>query len=293
MSSSTIETLHFVSQQIIIYTGIPTLFAGILGNLLNIIVFLSLNTFRESSCAFYLTVRSLMNLGQLMPGLLSRIMISGFDTDWTQTSLSYCKCRPFIIYFTALMSATCLCLATIDQYLATCSRVRWQRWNDIKVAQRLIAFFFVVWLAEQIPTLIFYNQTYSTASNRTVCVITDSHFALFNNYFTIYALWFILPLLMTILFASMAFRNVQQIAYRTIPLVRRELDKQLTVMVLLEVLLNCLTVAPNIITYTLIFTNGFRDQPIIMARISFVYTISLWLYYLYFAVCFTSFLFFS
>ena len=70
-----------------------TLIAGVIGGFFNIIVFLSLQTFRQSSCAFYLTIMSIVNIGQLFTGLLSRIMISGFDIDWTVTSLFYCKFR--------------------------------------------------------------------------------------------------------------------------------------------------------------------------------------------------------
>ncbi|UJR38063.1 hypothetical protein I4U23_030744 [Adineta vaga] len=55
--------------------GIPFLIAGLLGACLNIIVFLSLKTFRQSSCAFFLTIMSFVNIGQLLTGLLSRILI--------------------------------------------------------------------------------------------------------------------------------------------------------------------------------------------------------------------------
>jgi hypothetical protein len=81
MSSSLILTLNYITKQVTIYIGIPIFIAGILGGFLNIITFLSLRTFRESSCAFYLTVMSFVNIGQLIAGLLSRIMINGFNID--------------------------------------------------------------------------------------------------------------------------------------------------------------------------------------------------------------------
>jgi len=59
------------------------------------IIFLSLRIFRENSCAFYLTVMSLLNIGELITGYLPRINASGFDIDWTQISLFYCKFRWF------------------------------------------------------------------------------------------------------------------------------------------------------------------------------------------------------
>jgi len=83
MSTSTamILLLNFVSKQITIYFGSSILILGIIGGLLNLLVFLSLKTFRESSCAFYLTVMSAVNVGQLITGLLTRVMDVGFSIE--------------------------------------------------------------------------------------------------------------------------------------------------------------------------------------------------------------------
>ena len=62
---------------------------------------------------------SIVNIGQLITGLLSRIMISGFRVDWTQISLFYCKIRAYCFQVISLISLACICLAAIGQYLAT------------------------------------------------------------------------------------------------------------------------------------------------------------------------------
>src|SRR5689334_20385344 len=128
MSSFTV-----VTQQMSIYFGIPVLLAGMIGGLLNIIVFLSLQTFRKNSCAFYLTIMSIVNIGQLFTGLLSRIMISGYGISWTEISPFYCKFRYFLLQTCTFISLTCICLATIDQYFATSFNPRWRQWNTLKV----------------------------------------------------------------------------------------------------------------------------------------------------------------
>src|ERR1700722_13237328 len=127
MSSSIISSLAFAAQEVTIYLGIFTLIAGVLGGFLNAIVFLSLQTYRQSSCGVYLTVMAIVDIGQLVTGLFGRIMIGGFAIDWTLTSLFYCKFRVYCFQVCALTSMTCICLSTIDQYLATCSRPRWQQ----------------------------------------------------------------------------------------------------------------------------------------------------------------------
>ncbi|CAF3440419.1 unnamed protein product [Rotaria sp. Silwood1] len=64
------ELLNIVAAYVSIYFGLVILVGGLIGNLLNILVFLSLKTFRENSCAFYLTTMSLLNIGQLLSGVL-------------------------------------------------------------------------------------------------------------------------------------------------------------------------------------------------------------------------------
>jgi len=62
-------------------------------------------------------------------------MINGFAINWTNMSLFYCKFRAFYVQSCVLISFTCMCLAIIDQFLATCSN---SRWNNIKLARYLV-----------------------------------------------------------------------------------------------------------------------------------------------------------
>jgi hypothetical protein len=78
MSTSTALSLAFTSQQIVIYTGLFIFIAGVIGEPLALIVFLSLRTFRENSCAFYLTIMQIVNTIHLFTGLFTFIMIYGF-----------------------------------------------------------------------------------------------------------------------------------------------------------------------------------------------------------------------
>jgi len=81
MSTSFSTYLDFIAKEVSFHFGLPVLIGGTIGNILNIIVFLSLRTFRQNSCAFYLTIMSIVNIGQLTTGLLARIMITGFGID--------------------------------------------------------------------------------------------------------------------------------------------------------------------------------------------------------------------
>jgi hypothetical protein len=123
--SSTISALDTVSNLVTIYIGIPVLILDVIGGILNLIVFLSLKSFRQHSCAFYLMFMSWVTIGQLLTGLLSHITTYEYNIDWTGMSIVYCKFRWFPIQICTLTSYPCLCFATIDQYSAASTRHRW------------------------------------------------------------------------------------------------------------------------------------------------------------------------
>jgi hypothetical protein len=142
------------------------------------------------------------------------------------------------------VSVTCLCLATIDQYFATCSRVRWQQLCNLKLAQRLIIVSIIIWSLHGIPYIVFYDHIVSPTTNQVTCTSTNYTFTVYRTFVTLLMLIGYVPAVIAASFGWMAYRNVQQLAYRTIPLVRRELDKQLTLMVLVQVAANIFTLLP-------------------------------------------------
>jgi len=284
MATTANTTYAFASREIAIYVGIPILFFGVLGGIFNIIVFLSLQTFRQSSCTFFLTIMSFVNIGQLLTNLLTRIMITGFNIDWTETSLFYCKFRNYCLQVCALTSYTCMCLATIDQYMATSFYRRCQQYFNIKKAYILCTIVFITWLLHSIPSLIWFNLTYSIQTGGIGCVITNLNFQKYYTYVYILIFAGILPMIINILFGSMAYWNVRQIPYRTVPLVRRELDKQLTVMVLVQVVCTICFILPYIVVLFLLNTLNLYSQSIDVAELNFSNFITGMMYYLHFAV---------
>ncbi len=78
-----------------IYVGLFIFITGVIGGLLNIIIFTSLKTFRETSCGFYLTVTSVFNVGQAIFALTTRILDSGFSINLTNLPWS-CKLLTFL-----------------------------------------------------------------------------------------------------------------------------------------------------------------------------------------------------
>jgi hypothetical protein len=278
-------TLFFAGNQITIYFGTPIFIVGTVGNILNTLVFLSLRTFRQSSCAFYLMIMSIFDVLTLCSALLQVILPVLSDFAGSVTSLFYCK---FGLYFEVVSiqtSLTCLCLATIDQYCATCSRPRLQQLCNIKLAQRLIIISIMVWVLHTIPFLVFYNLVVSTTTNQVTCIDTNNIYEQYRIFGIILVLIGYLPIVIVALFGLMAYRNVQQIAYRTVPLVRRQLDKQLTVMVLVQVVVNILTLLPFTTVYAIATSQDLTVDPVLQAKFLFAITVTLIVSYTAFAVC--------
>ncbi|CAF0751683.1 unnamed protein product [Adineta ricciae] len=215
-SSSYILFLNTLGNQIVIYLGIFVVVAGILGESLNIIVFLSLRTFRQNSCAFYLTIMSTVNICQLLSSLFNRIIPMKLDIDWSKTSAFYCKFRFYLYQVSAMTSLTCLCLAVIDQYLATCASLHWQRWANIRVAHRLVVVIILIWILYNIPILVYYNYIVSSTNHQAICMVTEQAFIQFNNYANRFLVGKFLPICITCIFGVLALYNIKNIARRAL-----------------------------------------------------------------------------
>jgi len=207
-------------------------------------------------------------------------MINGFFIDWTQTSLFYCKFRLFFATACAQMSYTCLCLAIIDQYFATFSLPRWQQWSNIKISHRLTVLFIIIWVLYDIPYLIFFSQIYLISTNTVICSETSTIFTNYRVYFNAPVIVGLLPLCIMSSFGIMVYRNLQSMAYRTVPLVRRELDKQLTTIVLVQIPIHIISISPYTVMNVLTANPNVTNDPITWAKLQFAAAIAFLLFYI-------------
>jgi hypothetical protein len=284
MSDAIAASLNLASQYVAIYLNLLNLILGISGGILNMVVFLSLKTFRDNTCAFYLTVMSFFNIGQLISGSLSRFVISGYDIDWTITSLFYCKFRVYLVQICGLVSFTCLCLATIDQYFATCKHVQWQRWSNIKFVRYITIIVIIFWMIFSILYLVFYEIIISSTTGKLTCMSRNAMFDRYNTYFHRIVILGFLPNFISGLFGGLARRNISQLAYRAVPIVRRQLDKQLTKMLLVQVVFNIFALSLFNIVSVIVPSIVTINDSVLMAKLQFVQVLSSCIYFMYAAV---------
>jgi hypothetical protein len=228
-------SLSYIGGQLTIYVGSVILVAGILSNVTNIFIFSSLRTYRRTASTFYFLIGSIHNLVYIGINLTSRIVSLGSGFDLTRTSKAWCKARYFFISTLSVVSFTCSCLATIDQFLATSQSAYLRRYSKIELAHRIVLIVIVVWYLQGIPSILFFNI--SPIIN--ICVYTNSGFAV---YVTIYLLVLlcVIPVLVMAIFGCLTYRNIRL----TIALAEQHADRQLTRMILIQVVLVLISVTP-------------------------------------------------
>ncbi|CAF3691230.1 unnamed protein product [Rotaria sp. Silwood1] len=286
MSSSTADIIVSVSQQYTICVSFIILFTGILGHMLNIFVLTHLKIFQGNPSAFYLIVESIVNLLQMMISFTSRIAINGFANDLTQTSLVWCKLRQLFVQYFTLVSLTIVCCSAIDQYLSTNYYPFIRQMSTIKLAKVLTIITMITWILHCIPVMIFFEiqSTYG-------CNIYNQHFLNYITYVYYLILTGTLPLIVSIFFSILAYRNVRRIVRHQMPIRRRKLDQQLTAMIIVRVIFLVVMTLPYVIQrfYTL-STLVIKDSVIRKSIEELIGAVTFSLFYLNFSGSFYLFL---
>ena len=223
-----------------IYAGLPLFITGVIGNLLNAIVFYRSNIHNPST--FLLFLSSCTNLVYMFVGLLSRVLAVGFDLDWTITSLTWCKARYYFIQLCSLTSVSLLCYATIDQFFVTSRTEKWRRFSTLSNTRKIILALIIFWILYSIPMALF-----SDVIERNIGVLVCSFFTK-NLIFNRFAAYFSLPLVsaigpitVLIMFGGLTYRNVSWLRANQN---RERVQRQLTSMILLHVILIIISIIP-------------------------------------------------
>ena len=277
-------------DSIIYYFSITTssfiLIVGTVGNSLNIIIFLSLKTFRKNPCAFCLLVLSVSDNGMLLfstiPNILNNISrhYSGRSALFT-CKLSMCFGQTF-----ALLSHCLMCYAAIDQCISTSMSERFKGMT-IRLIRRLILLSILLCILHGIPFLLYFDAQTLPGTNTTTCRPTDNDGA-FSKY-TIYVAFPIigglLPILIMTVFALIALQNVRKMTRRRTHIIRLRLEKQLTAMVLIKIFSVCFTIVPFFLVYIIRYLiTSHNDNPLVQKAFMLVTRISTCLLFINYAV---------
>ncbi|CAF1671959.1 unnamed protein product, partial [Adineta ricciae] len=225
-SSTTVQQLSFITQQLNIYIALLIFTTGVVGGLLNIIIFSSLKTFRQTSTGFYLIITSIFNVGQALSALSTRILETGFTVSITHLSWS-CKLRTVLSQSCVLISLTNMSLATIDQFLSMSSR---RQWSNSRLARRHSILSCCVWAFHGIFAVIYWDVIDGVCTT-----VSGSIYRRYLSYFYTPVLLGCLPIVVMVTFSVLAFIKSRGLARRQVNIVRLSHERQLTAMTLFQV----------------------------------------------------------
>jgi hypothetical protein len=258
-----------ISDLYMLYAGVFNLVTGIIGNIIMIMVFTIIKVFKGNQSAFYLTVESISNIGLLLELFVSRILKYILGYDPVLVSLSWCKVRTMIAQIFGLCSVFTICFLAFDQYLSTNRRYNWRQMSTIKLSRRLI--FFTICFAIVHSTTFF---IFTEIQPITGCLVYNSVIKLYYSYFYYPILSSGLPMIITTTSSLLAYHNVRRIVRRQVPVVRRRLDRQMTLMTLARVIIIVVCGVP-FICVSLYELNLNTDDDV---KVSIVYLVSSILY---------------
>ena len=225
--SHSLSSLEVVQREMIRSMSSILLLSGVIGNILNCLIF-SHRSLRHKSCSFYFFGTSLANLLTLCFGCFTRLLIIWGITPYISSLSFYCKIRSFFTMFGLSASSWFIVAACADRYASSCSDARIRSLSQVKVAHRVsIVMSMLIALVWSQMFICFQGDLMGVNCNpstRFCHTINDVILLLFYS---------VLPPVLMFLFGFLTIRNVQN---RSISRTANKKERQLTVMLVAQVL---------------------------------------------------------
>jgi hypothetical protein len=279
--SSSVQIIHFITSLYNQYVLTTILIIGLIGNVCNAIIFISLKQFRRYPSTFYIMAESITSEGLLLVGLTPRVVVEIFGVDPAQTLLIWCKLRIPANQWCSLMSLSAVNFTVIDLYLFTHCIPRLRQMSTIRLAKYITGITSIFWFLYNIPFAIFYDT-------KTVfgCLLTSVEFSRYYSFFHLLIIYGLLPVILSTTFSILAYQNVRRILRHDMTNVRRRFDRQLTAMILARVVFLVTCLVPFILQrFYIINSWTMPSEPLRRAVEQLVAAINLSLSSLNYSVC--------
>lgn len=220
---------------------------GTFGNLFNIIIF-TRRSLRTNPCSIYFLAGSVANCFVMYVALLTRYLASSWSIDPSATNMIWCKIRYFLIYPPLSLVLWFIVLASIDRFLTSAHNIRRRQLSTVPKARKIILLTTVLMFSINIHVLVFARA--ELIGGIATCTILPNEYLVFFNIF-VPIVSCILPLIVMGIFGILTIRNVRRIRNRVVAQDTnaqnarlRSNDRQLVVMLLVQVFVTTLVVAP-------------------------------------------------
>lgn len=156
MSSSDQQILLIVTA-ISSYASGTLFILGTVGNIINMIVFFCLKTYRSLVTSIFLAATAFTGQVYLIFSLGIGSLSKWIGLDLISRNSAVCKAVLYIRNVAIIISLTCLCLSSIERCLMTSRSARQREWMTLKRARLLVCFFAVISMCIGIPHAIHTN----------------------------------------------------------------------------------------------------------------------------------------
>ncbi|CAF0995704.1 unnamed protein product [Adineta steineri] len=236
--------------------GFTLLIGGVLGNILNIIVFIKAGNYKNNACSLYMFVRTFFDLYVLLVGLTTRILSTGFQMDFTLINRIWCKTRVGFLDINSQSSYTMICLQAIDAFMCSSPSVGIRQMSNIRIARYLIIGTLCFWLTHEIPYFIF--QDLVVTGGIPMCIGTNAIFTQYRSYFVAQCIVTIIPIIVISIFGFLTVRHMKTIGVTRL---LSSLTRQTISMVLFQIFAALVFNGPNAasLTYSIITADVVKD----------------------------------
>jgi hypothetical protein len=198
--SSTTDILALIQQYLTIILGI-LLIVGVVGNILNCLVFLR-KRLRHNPCSIFFVAASLANITVMIYYIIPTIY-SVYNSPLENTNLIYCKLRLYIRNALLVISRSYLTLACVACYAQTSRNARIRSLCQPKLVIRIVLIVPIIWFI--IPLHI----PFLTNIQNGKCLMWTGAAALYHSIYICFVAA-ILPTSLMIVFSLLAYKNLRQ-----------------------------------------------------------------------------------
>ncbi|CAF1453664.1 unnamed protein product [Adineta ricciae] len=255
--SSLIDLLNEISEQINLIVGILFFFGGLIGNIINILIFspiLKTQLFPSTPSRLYILTGSIANLIFIVYLLSTRILISAFAIPLTNTITFICKTRFYIGQVCMYTSLYSTCLATIDQYFLTSRSVQTRQLSRLTLAKVVLFILLFMFILINIPILFIYNLYPKTNGTSTICTVYSPVWTFYYTYIQSLIFLCLAPLSILILFGILIKHNLQSVRQ-----LHQSIKNQMTKMILYQAMV--MSISLSVATTQIIYQQITKDIP--------------------------------
>lgn len=254
-----------IAQMCVLYIGLLFLSAGLIGTIIQIIIFSTTQIYRRNPCTFYFLLASVHEFGEFIFGFAPQVIATSLNINLANSSPIWCKLRYPFTTSCAVIPLTFTCFATIDQFLVTAKNARHRLKSNIKYAHIISVPIIIFWWLHGLIWIPFQELSRSSG----ICIYTSELFHIYGGIFVVIIMAGFHVTVMVI-FGILAYRNIRQ----TIVLANQHVDRQLTIMVCIQVVLILISLSPWAIhtIYAIATARVYKDSERIALE-SLIYTV--------------------